>query len=132
MKIDVDGYQLTRAADKEWEKGLRGFFSYRDLGLSQATRGAFHAHIIRADEAISRGTGKHKHDVSFHWTHVIKGWISFEFQGVGQVRLEAGDSQWMPYGIHHELNGCSDDLEMIEMHSPGEIGDKPVEDWNKK
>jgi len=26
---------------------------------------------------------------------------------------------------------CSDDLEMIEMYSPGEIGDIKIPDWRK-
>jgi len=125
------GYTVHHAKDARWEQGLRDYFQYRDLELSEATNGQFHAQVIRATRGLSGGTGQHKHDVHFHWTYVLKGWVTFHFKGVGEVRLEAGDSQFMPEGCHHELMAFSDDLEMIEMHSPDTIGAEDVPDWDR-
>jgi mannose-6-phosphate isomerase-like protein (cupin superfamily) len=45
--------------------------------------------------------------------------------------MEPGDCHYMPEGCHHELMACSDDLEMIEMYSPGEIGEVEISEWRK-
>ena len=34
--------------DDDFSDGLRGFFEYRDLGISDATDGKVNAHVIRA------------------------------------------------------------------------------------
>ena len=123
------GYVHHRAKDVPWQEGLRDYFEYRDLELGDGTDGEFFAQAIRAKKAVSGGTGIHKHDVKFHWTYVIKGWVTFDFKDVGHIRMEAGDSHYMPEGCHHELMACSDDLEMIEMYSPGEIDSIDVPDF---
>lgn len=125
------GYVHYEASSAKWENGLRDYFEYRDLELGDATGGGYFAHLLRAKRAVTGGTGHHKHDVKFHWTYVIKGWISFDFKDVGHVVLKAGDSHYMPDGCHHELMECSEDLEMIEMYSPGEIGTIDVPDFER-
>jgi len=126
------GYVHHEAAKAGWREGMRDYFVYRDLELGEATDGAYFAQVIKARRAVTGGTGHHKHDVRFHWTYVLKGWVDFDFKGVGLVRLEAGDSHYMPEGCHHELMACSDDFEMIEMYSPGEIGSIDVADWPRE
>ena len=37
----------ARADDAQWTQGLRKFFEYRDLGISEATGGRYNAHVIR-------------------------------------------------------------------------------------
>ena len=39
---------VRHAAGSGFDGGLRAFFEYRDLGIREATRGAFGAHVIRA------------------------------------------------------------------------------------
>ncbi len=126
------GYVLHKAKGAPWTQGLRDYFEYRDLELGDATKGAYFAHVIRAKRAMKGGTGHHKHDVNFHWVYVIKGKVKFDFKGVGEVTLKAGDSHYMPEGCHHELMSFSKDLEMIEMHAPGTIGSIDIPDWRKK
>ena len=123
------GYVHHKAKDAVWDQGLREYFEYRDLELGNATGGKHYAQVIRAKKALSGGTGHHAHNVHFHWSYILKGWMEFDFKGVGIVRLEAGDCHYMPEGCHHELMACSDDLEMIEMYSPGDIGDIDIPDW---
>jgi len=126
-----NGYVHHTEQDAEWDGGMRAFFEYRDLELGNATDGAYYAQVIRAKQAVTEGTGAHAHDVKFHWSYVIKGWVEFDFKDVGTVRLNAGDCQYMPEGCHHELTSCSDDLEMIEMYAPGEINDVKIPDWRE-
>ena len=37
---------FNRASESDFVKGLRGFAEYRDLGISEATGGQIHAHVI--------------------------------------------------------------------------------------
>jgi mannose-6-phosphate isomerase-like protein (cupin superfamily) len=126
------GYVHHKAKGAKWEQGLRDYFEYRDLELGLATDGAYHAQVIRARKPVTGRTGHHRHDVQFHWVYIIKGWVTFDFKDIGHIRLEAGDSQYMPEGCHHELMDCSGDLEMIELHAPGEIGSIDVPDFERK
>jgi len=126
------GYVHNKAREAVWTQGLRDYFEYSDLELGEATNGGYYAQVIRAKKAVSGGTGHHAHNAKFHWSYVLKGWMEFDFKGVGRIRLEAGDSHYMPEGCHHELMACSEDAEMIEMYAPGEIGDIDIPDWRKE
>ena len=53
--------------------GLRSFFEYRDLGLSEATGGRYHAQVIRASAPCEDGTGPHRHALEFQMVYVLKG-----------------------------------------------------------
>ncbi|MEN2980405.1 cupin domain-containing protein [Tistrella bauzanensis] len=106
--------------------GLRAFFSYRDLDIGTATQGRFHAHVIRAEEAVTAGTGRHAHRLDFQMVYILKGWVRFWYDGTGVVDLRAGDCVYQPPGIAHELQAGSDDLEMLEITSPADFGTDPV------
>ena len=99
--------------------GLRGFFEYRDLGISEVTEGRFHAQVIRAREAFADGTGAHTHTLDFQMVYVLKGWVDFWYEGEGEVRMQAGACVHQPPGIRHELLACSEDCELLEITSPG-------------
>ena len=47
MKAHQQKFYTSSAAGAKWTQGLRKFFEYRDLGISEATGGAYNAHIIR-------------------------------------------------------------------------------------
>ena len=47
MKAPEQKFCTTSAAGTKWTQGLRKFFEYRDLGISEATGGAYNAHVIR-------------------------------------------------------------------------------------
>jgi len=112
-------FTVNRGKDAVFESGgLRCFFEYRDLGIGKATGGKYFAHVIRAQRPCDKGTGSHYHELDFQMVYVLKGWVEFDYEGQGHVRLEAGDSVLQPPGIRHELTTCSDDLELIEITSP--------------
>ncbi len=114
-------FNVSYAKDAEFKgDGPRAFFEYRDLGMGEATGGRYHAHVIRARETCT-GTGAHTHTLDFQMVYVLKGWVRFDYEGEGVVRLGPGDSVLQPPGIVHNLLECSEDCELIEITSPAEF-----------
>jgi mannose-6-phosphate isomerase-like protein (cupin superfamily) len=101
--------------------GLRPFFEYRDLGIKDATHGRVLAHVIRARPGVPMKPQRHHHEVQFQMVYVLKGWIKFHYEGVGEVTLKAGSCVNQPPGIRHTELGHSDDLELIEIVSPADF-----------
>ena len=123
--MTTQGFCVSHAADAQFERGLRSFFEYRDLGIRQATEGRVVAHVIRAAAGEAFSGQPHLHKTSFQLVYVLKGWIEFEYEGQGVVRLEAGSCVHQPPGIRHREIGHSPDVEMLEVVMPG--GFKTVE-----
>jgi quercetin dioxygenase-like cupin family protein len=119
--MTTDGFVATHAADATFTRGLRSFFEYRDLGIKQATGGRVVAHVIRAAAGSELSIQAHLHHTEFQLVYVLKGWIEFEYEGQGTVRLEAGSSVYQPPGIRHRELGHSEDIEMLEVVMPGEF-----------
>ena len=105
----------------EWKTGLRTYFEYRDLGIVKATKGKVLAHVIRACGPCSGPGGYHTHDLEFQMNYVLNGWTRVEFEDVGEVRFEAGDSWYQDPNIKHEVLEFSDDFEVIEITMPAEF-----------
>lgn len=110
---------VRHAADTAFSAdGLRGFFEYRDLGIGDATGGKLMAHVIRARDGHGVKPEWHFHDLDFQMVYVLKGWVRFEYEGTGEVLLEAGSSVYQPPRIRHREIAHSDDLEMLEITAP--------------
>ncbi|MEP7283542.1 MAG: cupin domain-containing protein [Rubrivivax sp.] len=120
------GFVATHARDAVFERGLRSFFAYRDLGIEQATDGRVVAHVIRAVDGTQMVGGAHRHDATFQLVYVLQGWIEFEYEGQGRVRLEAGSCVHQPPGIRHRELGHSADLELLEIVMPGDFATHDV------
>jgi mannose-6-phosphate isomerase-like protein (cupin superfamily) len=99
-------------------RGLRNYFEYRDLGIKRATRGSVVAHVIRARPGKAPHGDWHLHDCKVQFVYVLKGWVLFEYEGVGRVKMKAGSCFYQPPRIRHRELGHSRDLEMIEVVSP--------------
>jgi hypothetical protein len=102
--------------------GLRPYAEYRDFGFAQASHGAMTAHVLRfvpGYNAAIAGT-RHIHDVDFQMVYLFKGWISYEFEGVGPITMHPGDAWTQPPGIRHTVTGYSDDCELMELVMPVE------------
>ena len=50
--------------------------------------------------------------------YVFKGWIRFDYEGIGEAMLTAGSCVHQAPGIRHAEPGHSDDLEMLEVVLP--------------
>lgn len=114
-------FSVSHPHDAEFTGGLRGFFEYRDLGISEATNGRVQAHVIRARPGDGEAGAAHYHRLDFQMVYVLKGWVKFEYEGVGEVLLEAGSCVHQPPGIRHAELAHSDDLELIEITMPAEF-----------
>jgi len=113
-----EGFVASHERDASFERGLRSFFEYRDLGIKQATQGRVAAHVIRAAAGTEFSSQPHRHATQFQMVYVLKGWIEFEYEGQGVVRLEAGSCVHQPPGIRHRELGHSEDVEMLEVVLP--------------
>ncbi len=103
------------------DDGLRPFFQYRDLGIRDATNGAIVAHVIRAKPGVELLPERHHHEVQFQMVYVLKGWVKFNYDGVGEVTFRAGSCVHQPPGIRHTELAHSDDLELIEIVMPADF-----------
>lgn len=124
--MTTQGFVATHAKDATFERGLRSFFEYRDLGIKDATQGRVAAHVIRAAEGQEFSSQPHSHGTQFQLVYILKGWIEFEYEGQGLVRLEAGSSVYQPPGIRHRELGHSADLEMLEVVMPADFSTAEV------
>ena len=87
--MTTQGFVVTHAKEAKFERGLRSFFEYRDLGIKDATQGRVGAHVIRAASGTDFSSQPHLHSTTFQLVYILKGWIEFEYEGQGRVRSEA-------------------------------------------
>ena len=65
-------FSHVKPADTPWRtEGLRDFFLYKDLGVSDATSGKFIAHLVKASMAPETGTGWHRLEAEFQIVHYL-------------------------------------------------------------
>ena len=117
-----EGFTISKASDGGFKGGgLRQKFEYRDLDIAEATGGRFHAQVIRIGGTGQQLAAEHWHELDFQLVYILQGWIAFDYEGVGEVRLEAGDCVNQPSGIRHSVLGHSPDLELLEVTSPADF-----------
>ena len=120
-------FSITHADDGKFVgQGLRAFFEYRDLGIKDATKGAFGAHVIRAVPGMESPGTWHTHDLDFQMVYVTKGWVVFEYKGEGEHVLRAGSCVLQPPGIEHREVRHSDDMELVEIITPADFTTEEV------
>lgn len=124
--MTIQGFVVSHARDASFQRGLRSFFEYRDLGIKHATQGRVEAHVIRAAAGTEFSSQPHLHQTIFQLVYVLKGWIEFEYEGHGRVRLEAGSCVHQPPGIRHREVGHSEDVEMLEVVLPANFKTEEV------
>ena len=107
--------------------GLRAFFEYRNLGVDDATQGKYSANVIRAIPGRHTELSWHIHPLDFQMIYILQGWVTFEYEGQGQVTCRPGSAALQPPGLRHRVIEHSDDLELIEITSPAEFKTESVE-----
>jgi quercetin dioxygenase-like cupin family protein len=107
--------------------GLRAFFEYRDLGVNDATQGKYSANVIRAVPGRRAEPTWHIHHLDFQMIYILKGWVTFEYEGQGEVTFRPGSAALQPPRIRHREIQHSDDLELIEITSPAAFETESVE-----
>ncbi len=101
--------------------GLRPYFEYRDLGIKEATAGKAVMHVIRAHEGCNATGEWHRHEVQLQIVYVLKGWVTFEYEGHGEHTLVAGTCVHQAPGIRHREIAHSEDMELLEIVLPGDF-----------
>ena len=117
-------FNLLPLRDADFTRdGPRADAEYRDLGLDRATSGRVGAKHIRTVMPFAHETGWHWHDMTGHFVYVLKGWISFRFEGMTDVvTVKAGGCLSQPAGVPHNVVARSDELELIEINLPAQFG----------
>lgn len=128
----VNDLVATHAKDAVFKRGLRSFFEYRDLGVYKASHGKAIAHVIRGIPGTNSGGVPHRHpEVTFQFVYILKGWVIFEYEGPdGKTvteKLTEGSTVYQPPGIRHREIEHSEDIEMLEIVTPGDFGSETVE-----
>jgi quercetin dioxygenase-like cupin family protein len=118
---------VTSAKTPDFVKGRRDFFKYRDLGVEAASNGWMRAQVMSAVTGMTKPTGWHYHVCEGQFVYALKGWVELEFEDGTSCRLEAGDSCFIPGGMRHNEIGTSDDLEILEVCLPADMGTVPVD-----
>src|SRR5271170_5250795 len=122
MKVAV-----TSAKAPDFVEGRRSFFRYRDLGVTAASNGWMRAQLTTAITGITKPTGWHYHVCEGQFVYTLKGWVELEFEDGSSCRLEAGDSVFIPGDMPHQDNRTSDDLEILEVSVPADMGTVAVD-----
>ena len=112
-------FTVSHAAESKFvRRGLRAYFEYRDLGIEKASKGKVVAHTIRARPGKSPEGEWHLHDCNLQFVYVLKGWIRFEYEGVGVITMKKGTCFQQPPNIRHREISHSKDVEMLEIVAP--------------
>lgn len=120
-------FHVAHRKDGKFERrGLRNYFEYRDLGIRRATRGKVVAHVIRARPGKAPHGEWHYHATAVQFVYVLKGWVLFEYEGVGRVMMKAGSCFYQPPGIRHREIKHSKNVEMLEIVAPASFKTYPV------
>ena len=104
--------------------GRRVFFKYRDLGVSAATDGRMRAQVMSAISGMTEPTGWHYHLCEAQFIYVLRGWLELEFEDGTRTRSAPGDAILIPGGMKHNEIATSDDVEILEISVPGDMGTK--------
>jgi uncharacterized cupin superfamily protein len=105
QKVTAQKVAHARAAEPVLVKGRRDFFKYRDLGVADASAGALRAQFI----------------------YMLEGWVDLEFEDGRTIRVEKGDSLFIPGYLRHNEIRTSDKMEILEVSSPGQMGTTPCD-----
>ena len=81
--------------------GLRAFFEYRNLGVDDATQGKYSANVIRAVPGRHAEPAWHIHHLDFQMIYILQGWVTFEYEGQGEVTFRPGSAALQPTRIRH-------------------------------
>jgi mannose-6-phosphate isomerase-like protein (cupin superfamily) len=116
-----------RIAEPVLVKGRRDFFTYRDLGVAEGSAGIMRAQVMKATQGLSEPTGWHYHECDGQFIYIMKGWVELQFEDGRTIKVEEGDSLFIPGYLRHNETRTSDEMEILEVSIPGELGTRPCD-----
>jgi mannose-6-phosphate isomerase-like protein (cupin superfamily) len=125
----ASGHKVAHARISEpvLVKGRREFFEYRDLGVADASAGTMRAQVMTSSQGMSRPTGWHYHECDGQFVYILKGWVDLEFEDGRTIRINEGDSLFIPGYLRHNEIRTSETMEILEVSVPGKMGTTPCE-----
>jgi quercetin dioxygenase-like cupin family protein len=57
----------------------------------------------------------------------VKGWVDLEFETGEKIRLKQGESLMIPGGMRHNETATSEELELLEVSVPADMGTVPCD-----
>ena len=128
-KQDTPEQKIAHGKAKEpvLVKGRRDFFQYRDLGVAEASAGGMRAQVMSSSQSMSRPTGWHFHECEGQFIYMMKGWVDLEFEDGRTIRVEEGDSLYIPGYLKHNEIRTSSEMEILEVSTPGVMGTTPCD-----
>ena len=108
----------ARGAEPVLVKGRRDFFTYRDLGVAEGSAGAMRAQVMKSSHGMSQPTGWHYHECDGQFVYVLKGWVDLQFEDGRTLRIEEGDSLFIPGYLRHNEIRTSETMEILERAKP--------------
>lgn len=102
--------------------GRRSFLKYRDLGVTEASNGVMRAQVMQTVASMKEATGWHYHECDGQFVYMLKGWVDLEFETGEKLRVNEGESLFIPGGLKHNETALSDDSEILELSVPSEMG----------
>ena len=117
----------ARIAEPRLVKGRREFFSYRDLGVAEGSAGTMRAQVMKSSQGLSRPTGWHYHECDGQFIYILKGWVDLQFEDGRTIRVEEGDSLFIPGYMRHNEIATSEEMEILEVSTPGVMGTRPCD-----
>lgn len=117
----------SRASEPQFVEGRRDFLKYRDLGVTAASNGRIRAQITSASDGLSEPTGWHVHLCEGQFVYMLDGWVDLEFAGGEVMRIEEGDSVFIPGNTPHNEIATSSAFELIEISVPADMGTESCE-----
>ena len=115
-------YAVARKSAPNYVKGRREFFKYVDLGVTDASEGRMRVQRTSATAGLSEPTGWHYHKCEGQFVYMLEGWLDLQFADGETVRLEEGDSVYIPgFAPHNEIR-TSDSFDLLEFSVPADMG----------
>lgn len=94
-------------------------FEARDLGFARATGELARGRVARRFGVAAPQPAQHEGELLF--VFVLAGALTLRCDGKRAERLSTGDSFVIPGGLWHELDQCSEDLELLEVCMPADL-----------
>jgi quercetin dioxygenase-like cupin family protein len=119
---DFGGQRFMRheAAGARWHPWRLAGFECRDLGIGAATDGLAGARVVRP--AGPRQPQESRHDAEFLFLFLLQGTLTLDYERRRTEQLAGGDALVIPAQHRHALGESSEDLELLEVSLPAELG----------
>ena len=116
---------ISKKDSASYVPGRREWMQYRELGVTVGSQGRIRAQVTSSSQGLSEPTGWHIHLCEGQFVYMLSGWVELEFAGGKTVRIEAGDSAYIPGDTPHNEIATSDTFELLEISVPADMGTEP-------